>query len=168
MLWELLRAGLLALQEYLALHVLTCLIPAFLLAGALVAFVNRQAILHHLGEKANKVKAFSLASISSFLVAACSCTVIPVAGGLYFSGAGIGVAFIVLWVAPASNILSLIYTGSILGHWIVLARIVAALLMAWVVGLVMSLVFRARQASRLPPGSRNPRNPRAGSSRGKT
>ncbi len=29
-------AGLRALEEYVALHVLTCLVPAFLLAGAMV------------------------------------------------------------------------------------------------------------------------------------
>lgn len=107
----------------------------------MVTFTNREAILSYLGEQANKIQSFSLASISSFFVAACSCTVIPVSSGLYYSGAGIGVAFIVLWVAPAANILALIYTGSILGGKMVLSRILAALLMAFVVGWVMSLVF---------------------------
>jgi len=37
MIQGLIIAGLLALQDYVALHVLTCLIPAFLLAGGLVA-----------------------------------------------------------------------------------------------------------------------------------
>ena len=80
-------AGILAIQDYVATHVLTCLLPAFLLAGAMVAFINQEAILSHLGAKANKAKSFSLASIASFFVAACSCTVIPVSAGLYFSGA---------------------------------------------------------------------------------
>jgi len=142
MLMNLFVAGLLALQDYVATHVLTCLVPAFMLAGAMVAFINQEAILNHLGAKANKAKSFSLASIASFFVAACSCTVIPVSAGLYFSGAAIGVAFIVLWVAPSANILSLIYTGNILGGEIVLARIVASLAMAFVVGWVMTLVFR--------------------------
>jgi uncharacterized membrane protein YraQ (UPF0718 family) len=155
MIWELVKAGLLAVEDYVALHVLTCLVPAFLLAGAMVTFINREAILDHLGEKANKAKSFSLASVSSFFVAACSCTVIPVASGLYFSGAGIGVAFIVLWVAPAANILSLVYTGSILGNQIVLARIVAALAMAMVVGWVMSAAFRTEAA----PAAAPPANP---------
>ncbi|MFN3604978.1 MAG: permease, partial [Leptonema sp. (in: bacteria)] len=61
----------------------------------MVTFTNREAILSYLGEQANKIQSFSLASISSFFVAACSCTVIPVSSGLYYSGAGIGVAFIV-------------------------------------------------------------------------
>ena len=80
--------------------------------------------------------------VASFLVAACSCTVIPVAGGLYYAGAGIGVAFIVLWVAPAANILALTYTASILGTKIVISRIVAALSMGFFVGFIMSAIFR--------------------------
>ena len=146
MIQELLIAGLIALKDYIATHVLTCLIPAFLLAGAMVTFIRREAILSYLGERVNKVRSFSLAGLSSIFIAACSCTVIPVASGLYYSGAGIGVAFIILWVSPASNILSLIYTGNILGGEMVIARIVAAFLMAFVVGGVMSYVFRGKEA----------------------
>lgn len=147
MLKEILLGGASALKDYIATHVLTCLVPAFLLAGAMVSFINREVILDYLGEKASKIKSFSLASISSFFLAACSCTVIPVASGLYYGGAGVGVAFIILWVAPASNILALIYTGNILGGEIVISRIVAALAMAFVVGFVMTLFFgRERQS----------------------
>lgn len=156
---ELLVAGLLALKEYIATHVLTCLIPAFLLAGAMVTFISREAILDYLGEKANKIKSFSLASVSSFFLAACSCTVIPVASGLYYSGAGIGVAFIILWVAPASNILALIYTGSILGGGMVISRIVAALLMAFIVGSVMTFAFGGKREEVV--NSRRERNKRS-------
>jgi uncharacterized membrane protein YraQ (UPF0718 family) len=138
---ELFVAGLLALKDYVATHVLTCLVPAFLLAGAMVAFINQNAILNYLGAKANKIKSFSMASVASFFLAACSCTVIPVSAGLFFSGAAIGVAFIVLWVAPSANILSLIYTGNILGGGIVLARVVASISMAFVVGWVMTISF---------------------------
>lgn len=137
-----LGAGVQAVVDYVALHVLTCLVPAFFLAGAVVSFVSREVIVQHLGRRAPLLKAFGLASLASFLVAACSCTVIPVAGGLYFAGAGIGVAFIVLWVAPAANILALAYTGSILGRDLMLARLVAALAMALLVGAVMTMAFR--------------------------
>jgi hypothetical protein len=142
MLMDLIIAGLSAIQDYVATHVLTCLIPAFMLAGGMVTFINQEAILNHLGEKASKAKSFSMACLASFFVAACSCTVIPVSAGLYFSGAAIGVAFVILWVAPSANILSLIYTGNILGGEIVIARIVASLAMAFVVGWVMILTFR--------------------------
>lgn len=142
MIWMLVAAGVQAVREYVALHVLTCLIPAFFLAGAVVTFVSREVVVRHLGAGSRPLKSFALASGASFLVAACSCTVIPVAGGLYYGGAGIGASFIVLWVAPAANILALAYTGSILGRDIMLARLVAALLMAFVVGAVMTLAFR--------------------------
>jgi len=144
MIKELLMAGLLALEDYIAKHVITCLIPAFLLAGAMVTFIDKTVIIKYLGSEANKIRSFSLASISSFLLAACSCTVIPVASGLYYTGASIGVAFIILWVAPAANILALIYTGAILGTKMVLSRIVSALLMAFIVGWIMVLVFERK------------------------
>jgi|GEM_PF-4077416 len=59
-------AGLLAVEEYILLHVITCLVPVFLLAGEMVAFVNKQAILRYVGEQALKVKSFFLASFLSF------------------------------------------------------------------------------------------------------
>jgi hypothetical protein len=154
MIKNLLIAGILALEDYITTHVLTCLVPAFLLAGAMVTFINREAILEYLGEKVSKIKSFSLASISSFFLAACSCAVIPVASGLYYSGAGIGVAFIILWVAPASNILALIYTGNILGSGMVISRIVASLAMAFVVGGVMSSTFRGEKKISSPSEKR--------------
>lgn len=151
----LLVAGFTAVVDYVALHVLTCLVPAFFLAGAVVSFVSREVIVQHLGRRAPPLKSFALASAASFLIAACSCTVIPVAGGLYFAGAGIGAAFIVLWVAPASNILALAYTGSILGRDLMLARLVAALGMAFVVGAVMTFAFRRdeRQVTEAMPAA---------------
>jgi uncharacterized membrane protein YraQ (UPF0718 family) len=146
---DLIRAGLDALKDYVALHIVTCLIPAFLLAGAMVSFISKETIIHYLGAAANKLKSFAIASGGSFFVAACSCTVIPVSGGLYYSGAGIGAAFIVLWVAPATNILAIVYTGAILGSQMVIVRILAALVMAFLVGWVMSYAFRRDEAQRM-------------------
>jgi hypothetical protein len=157
---ELIYAGLDALKEYIALHVITCLIPAFLLAGAMVTFISKETIIYYLGAAAHKIKSFALASGGSFFVAACSCTVIPVSSGLYYGGAGICPAFIVLWVAPAANILAIVYTGAILGSEMVIARILSALAMAFVVGWVMSFVFRREEAERV--GGRFSLNPGAG------
>jgi uncharacterized membrane protein YraQ (UPF0718 family) len=145
---QLLLAGLIALKGYIALHVLTCLVPAFLLAGAIVSFVSRETIISYLGNAASKLKSFAIAAGGSFFVAACSCTVIPVASGIYYGGAGIGAAFILLWVAPAANILALIYTGSILGSQMIIARVVAALLMSFIVGAVMLFAFRKEERQR--------------------
>jgi hypothetical protein len=66
---QLLLGGLVALKEYIALHVLTCLVPAFLLAGAIVSFVSREAIIGYLGSDASKLKSFAIAGGgSSFCV----------------------------------------------------------------------------------------------------
>ncbi len=149
MIVDVLIAGLSALQEYIALHVLTCLIPAFLLAGGIVTFVSREAIIGYLGVAARKLSSFGIAAGGSFFVAACSCTVIPVASGIYRGGAGIGAAFILLWVAPAANILALVYTGQILGAQMVTARLVSALLMSFVVGFVMAYAFYREEKNRV-------------------
>lgn len=148
MVLDLLMAGLDALKEYVALHVLTCLIPAFLLAGAIVSFISKETIISHLGSGAGKLSSFALAAGASFFVAACSCTVIPVASGIYYAGGGIGPAFIILWVAPAANILAMIYTGSILGSQMVVARLIAAISVAFIVGAVMTIVFRKEEKKR--------------------
>ena len=145
----LLYGGLNALKEYIALHVLTCLIPAFLLAGGIVTFVSREAIIGYLGAATRKLSSFSIAAGGSFFVAACSCTVIPVASGIYYGGAGLGAAFILLWVAPAANILALVYTGSILGTQMVIARLISALLMSFVVGMVMAYAFFKEEKRRV-------------------
>ncbi|MEJ5251167.1 MAG: permease [Armatimonadota bacterium] len=141
--------GLQALQDYVVYHVLTCLIPAFLLAGGMVSFVPKEAVLRYLGIATHRVVTYISAAFASFFVAACSCTVIPVSAGVYFAGASIGAAFIILWVAPATNILALTYTGAILGGDMAVVRVISAFLMALVVGTVMTIAFRREEAQRL-------------------
>ncbi len=141
-------AGFTSLWEYIALHVLTCLIPAFLLAGAMVSFISKEAIMKYLGHAVRKVQSFLTAAFGSFFLAACSCTVIPVASGLYYRGSGIGPAFILLWVAPAANILALTYTGAILGGEMVAVRVASALVMAMAVGTIMATAFKKEENER--------------------
>ena len=149
MIIDVLFAGLNALRDYIALYVLTCLIPAFLLAGGIVTFVSKEVIIGYLGATAQKLSSFGIAAGGSFFVAACSCTVIPVSSGIYYGGAGIGAAFILLWVAPAANILALVYTGSILGTEMVIARLISALIMSFTVGFIMVGVFYKEEKERV-------------------
>lgn len=146
---EIFMGGINALRDYIALHVLTCLIPAFLLAGGIVSLISKEAIIGYLGAAAKRLQSFGIAAGGSFFVAACSCTVIPVSSGIYYGGAGIGAAFIILWVAPAANILALVYTGQIIGPQMVIARIVSALLMSFIVGFIMAYVFRQEEKERV-------------------
>lgn len=146
-------AGLLALRDYIAYHILTCLIPAFLLAGGMVSFFNKEAILNYLGEKASKLKSFYLATLFSFFIASCSCTVLPVGSGLYFAGAGIGASFIIIWVAPSTNVLSLLFTGNILGAKMAISRITASLFMAFLVGWIMTVLFGKEERKEIKSAS---------------
>lgn len=152
MLLEILIGGLIALKEYVALHVVTCLIPAFLLAGGIIAFTSRDTILKYLGTKAKNIISFPLAAISSIFIAVCSCTVIPISAGIYRKGGAIAPAFILLWVAPSSNLLAVIYTGNIIGYDMAVARIITAFVTAFVMGTVMYLSFRKEEAERMVEG----------------
>ncbi|MBM5804595.1 MAG: permease [Candidatus Verstraetearchaeota archaeon] len=144
----LLVAGLTTLTDYVALHVLTCLVPAFFLAGAMNTFLSRDTIVRYLGSSGRKTVSFPLAAVSSIGLAVCSCTVIPIASGLYRRGSSLGPAFIFLWTAPALNVLTIVYSGAILGLGMTVMRIVAALSTAFIVGLVMVYVFRREERER--------------------
>ncbi len=43
------HAGIQAFVEYLSAHVLTCLVPAFFIAGAIGVFVSQASILKYFG-----------------------------------------------------------------------------------------------------------------------
>ena len=141
LLFELLYAGVYAILDYIALHVLTCLVPAFLLAGAMMTFISKEVIIKYMGSAAKKTLSFPLAAVSSFFLAVCSCTVIPLSAGIHRRGGGLGPAFIVLWTAPATNLLALVYTGAILGYDMALIRIIGALSTAFIIGLIMVGLF---------------------------
>ena len=66
---QLLLGGWDALLEYLSAHVLTCLVPAFFIAGAIALFISQGAILKFFGPKANKVLSYGVASISGTILA---------------------------------------------------------------------------------------------------
>lgn len=139
--YTLAMAGLKALEEYVALHVLTCLVPAFLIAGALMSMMNKAVLINYLGAAASKLKSFPLAVISSFFLAVCSCTVIPIASGIYKRTNATAPAMMILWVAPATNILAITYTGAVLGLNLAIARIVTAISTAFIVGIILFYIF---------------------------
>ncbi|WP_299312131.1 permease [uncultured Halomonas sp.] len=71
-------------------HVILCLLPAFVIAGAMATYLSQGAVMRYLGPNAPKPVAFGMASISGTLLAVCSCTVLPLFGGIYRRGAGQG------------------------------------------------------------------------------
>ncbi len=141
---ELLKGGWNGLIEYLSLHVITCLVPALFIAGAISVFVSQNSVLKYFGPKAKGLLSYSIASVSGTILAVCSCTVLPLFGGIYKRGAGIGPAIAFLYSGPAINILAIVYTARLLGYDIGLARIIGAVLFAIVIGLVMAAIYKKR------------------------
>ncbi len=131
-------------------HVLLCLVPAFFIAGAISVFVSQASVIKYFGAKANKILAYSVASVSGTILAVCSCTVLPLFSGIYKRGAGLGPATAFLYSGPAINVLAIIMTARILGWELGLARAIGAVLFSVVIGLLMHLIFikeeRARKA----------------------
>ena len=60
---DILIAGFLALQDYLSAHVLTCLVPAFFIAGAMSALLPKEKITKYLGKNVPKYKAYPLSVV---------------------------------------------------------------------------------------------------------
>jgi len=143
-----LHEALAMLQDYARQHVLLCLVPAFFIAGAIMVFLNTQAVITYLGPKANKLTAYSVASISGSVLAVCSCTVLPIFKGIYKKGAGIGPAVSFLYSGPAINILAIVLTAKVLGWKLGLARAVGAIAFAFLIGFIMHLVFRKEDEKR--------------------
>lgn len=141
---HLMNAGLQSVQEYLALHVLLCLVPAFFLAGAIASLFSKESVLKYFGADTPKYISYSVAAVSGCLLAVCSCTVLPLFAGIFKRGAGIGPATTFLFSAPAINILAIVYTAKILGYDIGAARAVAAILLSVVIGLTMALMFEKK------------------------
>lgn len=139
---DILVAGFEALQEYLSAHVLTCLVPAFFIAGAIAVFISKTSVLKYFGVNAKKYVSYSVASVSGAILAVCSCTVLPLFTGIYKRGAGIGPASAFLFSGPAINILAIVLTAQVLGYDIGLARAISAVFMAIIIGLLMAFIFR--------------------------
>lgn len=136
------------LQEYAREHVLTCLIPAFFIAGAIAVFVSQASVLKYFGAKASKILSYTVASVSGTILAVCSCTVLPLFAGIYTRGAGIGPATAFLYSGPAINVLAISLTAKILGWQLGLARAVGAILFSVITGLLMAFIFRKDDAAR--------------------
>src|SRR6056297_2491116 len=141
---EAILSGFALLHKYARAHVLTCLVPAFFIAGAIAVFIKKEAVLKYLGSKAKKWVSYSLASVSGGVLAVCSCTVLPMFAGIKKRGAGLGPAIAFLFSGPAINIAAIFLTISVLGPGIGLARILLAIPLSIVVGISMQAIFREK------------------------
>ena len=145
-------------------HVILCLLPAFVIAGAMAVYISQGSVMRFLGPQASKPVALGVASVSGTLLAVCSCTVLPLFGGIYRRGAGLGAAIAFLYSGPAINVMAVVVTAKILGVELGIARAVGAIVFAVVIGGIMHFIYRKEEAARAMtlrrdsrPGTRNDR-----------
>jgi len=146
-----LMGGVTSFVDYISAHVLTCLIPAFFIAGAMTALLNKESITKYLGVESPLWKAYPIAVVSGLLLAVCSCTILPLFAGIKKKGAGIGPAIAFLYTAPATNILAISLTWSVIGPDFALARILLSMIFAIIIGLVISTLFKEKSLESPPP-----------------
>ncbi|MGI6740310.1 MAG: permease [Brevefilum sp.] len=144
---NLLNSGLGGLAAYLAAHVLLCLVPAFFIAGALSALMPKEVITYYLGRDAPKWISYPASALGGFVLAVCSCTIIPLFASIYKKGAGLGPAITFLFVGPAVKILAISFTGVQIGMDIAIARLVLSVLFGILIGLLMAWIFKKNDAA---------------------
>jgi uncharacterized protein len=145
---NLLWSGWTSLLDYLAAHVLLCLVPAFVIAGFMSSMIPKEAITRYLGAKASRWFSYPAASLGGFVLAVCSCTILPLFAGIWRRGAGLGPAITFLFVGPAINILAITYTGAAIGFDVAFARLILSIVFGIVIGLSMAWFFRKEESSR--------------------
>jgi uncharacterized membrane protein YraQ (UPF0718 family) len=151
-----LKEGLELTKWYAQEHIMLCLIPALFIAGGISTFVNQASVMRYLGPKANKALAYGVASVSGTILAVCSCTVLPLFGGIWTRGAGLGPATAFLYSGPAINVLAIVMTARILGIELGTARAIGAVVFSVVVGLAMHFVFRREEQAKAEAAAEMP------------
>lgn len=144
----LLWSGWTGLLDYLAAHVLLCLVPAFIIAGFMSSMIPKETITRFLGPKASKWISYPASAFGGFILAVCSCTILPLFAGIWKRGAGLGPAITFLFVGPAINILAITYTGAAIGFDIAIARLVLSIFFGITIGLIMAWVYRKEETVR--------------------
>jgi hypothetical protein len=141
-------SGWTGLLDYLAAHVLLCLVPAFVIAGFMSSMIPKEAITRFLGPKASKWISYPASALGGFILAVCSCTILPLFAGIWKRGAGLGPAITFLFVGPAINILAITYTGAAIGFDVAITRLVLSITFGIVIGMIMAWVFRREEIKR--------------------
>jgi uncharacterized membrane protein YraQ (UPF0718 family) len=128
---------------------LTTILPAFIIAGAVIAFVPSNSVTRYLGAGAKKYISYPIAALSGALLPACSCNIVPLFASILKQGAGVGPAFTFLYAGPAINIISAIFTfkviDPILGTW----RIIGIFSISIPLGMIMEMFFHDKEASEI-------------------
>jgi uncharacterized membrane protein YraQ (UPF0718 family) len=119
-----------------AQHGWLCLSFAFIMSGLFQEFIPQDIMLRYMGS--GDWRAYLFATLLAPVFCVCSCTMVPIFGGLVFAGSGIGPALTFLLVAPANNLLADIITVQVMGWPIALADIIAGATSAILIGYTVS------------------------------
>jgi uncharacterized membrane protein YraQ (UPF0718 family) len=149
-------------QWYARNHTLACVVPALFIAGAIITFLSQASVVRYLGPNANKLAAYSVASVSGTVLAVCSCSVLPMFAGIYRLGAGLGPATAFLYSGPAINILAIFLTARVLGFPIGASRAAGAVVFAFLLGLIMAVVFQREDRAKSAAAMAVPEPPARG------
>ena len=117
-------------------HGWICLLFAFVAAGLVYEFVPKEAITKYMSS--GRIAGYGLALGMAPFLTVCSCTMVPLFGGILYSGAGIGPAMTFLLMAPSANILAILITGEMISWELAGVRIIVSAVVAIVAGVVIS------------------------------
>ena len=124
-----------------AKHSWLCLLLAFIAAGALQEFAPRDKVIKLRGSGRGFMP-YAVAGGGGPLLSMCSCSIIPLFGGLYKRGAGLGPAITFLLAAPAFNPAAILLTLGLLGWKFAAARVVVAITAGILVGYITDRIFK--------------------------
>ena len=137
-----LAPGINEVGRFLGTHLISGMVPAFFIAGAITVFLDKQKITKYMGPDANPFVSYPMAAFSGGVLTVCSCGVIPIFAVILHQGAGIGPAFTFLMASPAINLISLVYTQTLLGWPYTLGRATFVAIGAILTGMGMRFLFR--------------------------
>jgi len=147
------------LQWYAVNHTLACVVPAMFIAGAISTFLSQASVMRYLGPKANRPLAYTVASVAGVVLAVCSCSVLPMFAGIYTMGAGLGPASAFLYSGPAINVMAIFLSARVLGLDLGAARAIGAVAFAFIIGLLMAVIFRRSETKRVEAAMQMPEPP---------
>lgn len=120
-----------------------CLGMAFLIAGAIQAFIPKELVIKHLGKRS--IKAYFIAAFGGPLLSVCSCSIIPLFAAIKKRGAGLGPAITFLLATPAINPAAVILTFSLISWKFVVGRIILALSAAIITGVIIEKIWHKKE-----------------------
>ena len=146
---ESINIGLKYVNLYAREHILFSLVPALFIAGAISQLVSTGPVIQILSGRFGRTRAYLVASISGSVLSVCSCTILPIFSGIYRTGAGIGPAIAFLFAGPAISVVAVAFTAVVIGWKLAIARIISAIIISILIGLLMEYFFKADEKERI-------------------